>query len=117
MTIIPFLQRVDQVIINPLILLVFVLATLYFLYGIVKFLDPNTGEKDKIDARNAMLWGIVGMAIMFSVYGLMAFVLNTFGVGNGKQITGTNVIQPCTYVSTVSTASGTKPPPCPLPSQ
>ncbi len=79
-SIVCFLQKVDSVILNPLILLLFALAFVYFLYGIVKFLNPNTGEKDKTEARGAILWGIVGMAIMFSVYGLIAFILTTFGV-------------------------------------
>ena len=79
-SIVCFLKQVDDVILNPLILLVFALAFLYFIYGVVKFLNPSTGEKDKTEARDAMLWGIVGMAIMFSVYGIIAFILNTFGV-------------------------------------
>jgi hypothetical protein len=93
-----FLKNVDDVIINPLILLAFALATLYFFYGIVKFLNPNTGEKDKIEARSAILWGIVGMAIMFSVYGIIGFVLSTFGI-NKAPVTSSNVLSPCQYVT------------------
>lgn len=80
MTIVPFLDKLSDLIINPLILLVFVIAFLYFMYGIVKFLNPDTAEKDKLEARSAMLWGIIGMAIMFSVYGLINFVISTFGI-------------------------------------
>ena len=95
---ITFLQKIDDVIINPLIILAFALATIYFMYGIVKFLNPNTGEKDKLEARSAILWGIVGMAIMFSVYGLIGFVLTTFGVGTETQIDGSNVLNPSSYI-------------------
>lgn len=80
MTIVPFLNKVNDLILNPIILLLFALAFLYFLYGIVKFVNPGTGEKEKAEARNGILWGLVGMAIMFSVYGLINFVLATFGI-------------------------------------
>ena len=118
MTITPFLTKVDDVIINPLILLAFALATLYFFYGIVKFLNPNTGEKDKLEARSAILWGIVGMAIMFSVYGIIGFVLSTFGIAQpNAQINSGNVLTPCQYVTQPPSSGGTQPPPCPSTTQ
>lgn len=79
-TIIPFLKRVNAVILNPLILLVFSLAFLYFIYGIVKFLNMEAGDKNRKEAQDAILYGILGMVIMFSVYGIIRFVLATFGI-------------------------------------
>ena len=82
-TIIPFLQKVLDVILNPLITLLFALAFLYFAYGIIRFLSASGDDKSgkRIEARNSILWGIVGMVIMFSVYGIINFVLGTFGIG------------------------------------
>ncbi len=80
MTITEFLNNVSRVILNPLILLMFGLATVYFIYGIVKFLSLEAGDKARDDARRSILWGIVGMVVMFSVFGLIQFVLGTFGV-------------------------------------
>ncbi|MES3005288.1 MAG: hypothetical protein V4690_04290 [Patescibacteria group bacterium] len=82
MTIVPFLYKVNNLILNPLILLVFALAFLYFIYGIVMFLKTDPGDKGqtRIEARNSILWGIVGMVIMFSVYGIIRFILATFGI-------------------------------------
>lgn len=80
MDIIPFLNRVNGLILNPLILLAFGLSSVYFIYGIVKFLSLEAGDKNKKDAQNAIIWGLVGMVIMFSVYGIINFVLATFGV-------------------------------------
>jgi hypothetical protein len=37
-------------------------------------------DKSRKEAQNAILWGIVGMVIMFSVFGLIRFVLITFGI-------------------------------------
>ena len=80
MTIVPFLNRVNDVILNPLILLAFSLAFLYFFYGIVKFLSLDGGDKTRKEAQDAILYGIIGMVIMFSVYGIIKFVLATFGI-------------------------------------
>ncbi len=82
MTIVPFLQRVNQLILNPIILLLFVLAFIYFVWGVVRFLSTNSGDKSstRIEARNSIMWGLIGMTIMFSVYGIIGFVLDTFDI-------------------------------------
>lgn len=80
MTIVPFLVKVNNLILNPLILLAFGLSFVYFLYGLVKFLSLEAGDKSRKESQNAMLWGLLGMVIMFSVYGIIHFILATFGV-------------------------------------
>ena len=84
MTIVPFLHKVNNLILNPLILLMFAVSFVYFIYGIVKFLRLEAGDKEREEAKNAMLWGIVGMVIMFSVFGIIAFILRTFGLPNSS---------------------------------
>jgi hypothetical protein len=79
-TIVPFLNQLNKVILNPLILLMFGLALVYFIYGIIKFLSLPAGDKGREEARKSIMWGIIGMAIMFSVFGLIHFILSTFGV-------------------------------------
>lgn len=80
MTIIPFLNKVNDLILNPVIYLAFGLAVVYFFYGVVRFLSLPVGDKGRDEARSSILWGIVGMVIMFSVYGIIHFVLATFGI-------------------------------------
>ena len=81
-SIVSFLQRFSSVILNPIILLMFALSFLYFVYGVFKFLslDMNAVDKSRQEARDSIIWGIVGMVIMFSVFGLIRFVLDTFGI-------------------------------------
>jgi hypothetical protein len=82
MTIVPFLQQVSGLILNPIILLLFALSFLYFVYGVFKYLSvdaSDTGGKRE-EARDAIIWGIVGMVIMFSVYGIINFILTSFGI-------------------------------------
>ena len=80
MTIVPFLQRVSNLILNPIILLLFAVSFLYFVYGVFKFLSVDVADASRKESKNAIIWGIVGMVIMFSVYGILNFVLSTFGI-------------------------------------
>ena len=80
MTIVSFLSRVSDAILNPIILLLSAVAFLYFVYGVVRYLKTDVADSGREEARNAIIWGIVGMIIMFSVYGLINFVLATFGI-------------------------------------
>src|SRR3989344_2527655 len=68
------MYRFETYIINPAILVVFALGFMLFVYGLVAFLwKPNEGKQH-------MLWGIVGMLIMVSVYGILELLDNTFGL-------------------------------------
>jgi uncharacterized membrane protein YjfL (UPF0719 family) len=40
----------------------------------------NAVDKSRKEARDAIIWGIVGMVIMFSVFGVIKFVMDTFGI-------------------------------------
>ena len=73
------INRFTDQIINPLITLVFAIAFLYFLWGVYKFfiLDP---DHVKEEGKNHMLYGIIGMVIMLSVYSLIHFLAGTFGI-------------------------------------
>ncbi len=83
LTIIPFLNRVISIILNPLIYLAFGLATAYLFYNFVVFLSKQPGDKARDEAWAAIQWNIVGLIVMFSVYGLIAFVLDSFGIQVG----------------------------------
>lgn len=68
-------------IINILTILVVALALLAFLYGLMKYLFSLGGEKDA--GKQIMIWGVVALFVMVSVWGLVRVLSNTFGVGAG----------------------------------
>lgn len=80
MSITGFLDRLNYYILNPIIILGFALAFVYIIYSVVRFLSKDAADKDRIEARSAIIWGIFGLFIMFSVYGLIQLVLGTFGI-------------------------------------
>ena len=63
---------------NSVISLLFVLATVYFLWGVVNYVVGAGGDIKKLEqGKQHMLWGIVGMAIMLSAWGIVRAIQNT----------------------------------------
>lgn len=58
----------------------FVIATVVFLWGIVKFLTAAGDEAKLKEGKKLMTWGILGLVVMLSVWGIVRAVVNTFGL-------------------------------------
>ncbi|MDD3662420.1 MAG: hypothetical protein PHT84_00985 [Candidatus Pacebacteria bacterium] len=58
----------------------FSLATVAFIWGIIQyFMNPDNEEKRK-KGKSFLLWGLIGLFVMISVWGLVAVFSNTFGI-------------------------------------
>lgn len=75
-----FIHRVNQVIINPIILLLFSVAVIYFLWGVFMYVKDSESSDARDTGRRHMMYGVFGMFIMISVFGIINIVLNTIGV-------------------------------------
>ena len=74
-----YLTRFIDNIVNPVIYFLFAVALLYFLYGVLIFIINANDEAARKTGRQHMFWGIVGLFIMVSVYGIIGIVLGTIG--------------------------------------
>lgn len=75
------LNNLLKYIVNPAILLLFALGFTVFMYGLLEFMwHLNSGEASK-EGKQHMIWGIIGMFLMVSVYGVIAVIDETFGFG------------------------------------
>jgi TRAP-type C4-dicarboxylate transport system permease small subunit len=75
-----FLIKVAEQIVNPLILLLIAVAGILFAWGVFTFI-ANAGETEaRSQGQKAILWGIVGLAIMFGAYGILNVGTATFGI-------------------------------------
>lgn len=64
---------------GSVITLIFAIALAYFFWGVVQYTIAQTQEsKDK--GRGYMIWGLIALTVMFSVYGLIRILRNTFSV-------------------------------------
>ena len=70
----PYINNIFVVIFNPLIMLLFFIALAYFAFGIVKMLANPGNEEKRKEGKSHLLWGIVGMTIMLTVYGIIAII-------------------------------------------
>lgn len=68
---------------NTVIMLLFVLVTLYFIWGVVKYVSA-AGDEAKLKAgKQHMIWGIIGMAVMAGAWGIVNVVVNYLVGGSG----------------------------------
>ncbi len=79
--IITFVGKVDNYIVNPLIIFMFSLALMYFLYGVLDFFINSSSAGEKDTGKQHMMWGIVGMFLMIAVFGILRLIEHTFGLG------------------------------------
>src|SRR3989344_6728427 len=75
-----FLSNANRLIVNPLIGLLFALAVVYFLYGVFEFLLNQENDEKKTTGKSHMLWGVIGIGIMMSVWFIIQVILSTLGV-------------------------------------
>jgi len=63
-----------------------VVAFFVFILGIIKFIKAAGSEKDIKDSKNLIIWGIVGLFILVTIWGIIAFLGGEFGFGGGVGI-------------------------------
>lgn len=60
---------------------IFALAFLVFVYGVLNYFIFQAGdEKKREEGRAFVLWGLIGMVVLFSVWGFVNLLLSTLGI-------------------------------------
>lgn len=74
------LERIENTLIEPLILFLVAIGFLVFVYGIVEFMwGLSSDTESKNNGKQHILWGIVGMFIMAGAYGLLKLMIRILG--------------------------------------
>jgi len=81
-------KLVDSVggIINSLLPVLFALALVYFFWGLIVFIRAAGDAKKVEEGRGIMIYGIIALAVMVSVYGLIGWLQTTLGIQPTTQI-------------------------------
>jgi|TARA_B100001079_G_C16186375_1_gene415202 uncharacterized membrane protein YfcA len=74
------LEAIKGEILDPIVLLLFVLAVAYFFWGLAEFIWKSSDKEGRETGKEHMLWGIIGLFIMASVQGIIAIIEGTFGI-------------------------------------
>ena len=74
-------------VINVIIPVLFAVAILFFFWGLIQFLR-SAGDPEAQKAGKAhMIYGIIAIFVMVSIYGLVAWLQSTLGVTNTSTTT------------------------------
>ena len=74
------IQKINDAVLQPIVALLMAVAVGYFLFGVMKFVRNQDSEDAQVEGKKHMMWGIIGIAIMVSVYGILNFI-NSFVLG------------------------------------
>jgi len=77
-----FVERVNEVILFPLIALLFALAFFLFIFGCYQYLTHADESEARETGKMHILWSILGMFIMLVAYAILGIAANTFGLGD-----------------------------------
>lgn len=66
----------------PVLAVIFALAVLYFVWGVAGLILEKDNSEKLTMAKDRVLYGVIGMAIMVSAYGIIRFVAGTIGVNS-----------------------------------
>ena len=78
------LQRFMQYVWSPVAKVIFAAGFFLFLWGLVKFLWDIEEGSGQNEGKQHMFWGVIGMFIMVSIWGIISLILNTFGINNSS---------------------------------
>ncbi len=76
------LNNIYDVIMKPVIGLLFGVAFVVFAYGVLQFIAKRDDDKGREDGKKSIIYGIIGMVIMVSVFGIIRIITGTIGVEN-----------------------------------
>lgn len=75
-----FLGKVVGQIVNPLILLFAAAAFVLFVWGVFEFVRNSGDETKRSEGRMAIMWGLVGLVIIFGAYGIINIATKSFNL-------------------------------------
>ena len=78
----PLLNKINEFILNPIIGLAFAIASIVFFIGLFQFIRSASADSDREVGKKKIMYGLIGMFIMASAYGIIHIVIGTFGIPN-----------------------------------
>ena len=74
------LASIKSEILQPIIYLLVGLAVIYFLWGMFEFIQNADNSSKREDGYKHMIYGVIGLVIIFSVNGIIALITSTLGI-------------------------------------
>ena len=61
-------------------------ALLTFVFGVVRFIRSTGSEAEMKKNKQLLIWGVIGLFVLFTVWGLVAFLRSEFGLSGDPLI-------------------------------
>ena len=74
------LFNLTEDIINKLAPLLIAIAVIILLIGIINYIRAGDDEEKRAKGKNEMIYGIIGLFVMVSIWGLVAILSGTFNL-------------------------------------
>lgn len=71
--------------------IVFALALIFFFYGLAQFIR-SVSDKTIQEGKNKMIWGIISLFVMISIWGIISYIGDSLGIKAG---TNSSKAAPC----------------------
>lgn len=75
-----FLGKVTDAIIDPILTLITLAAFVVFVWGVVEFIQGAGNEEKRKVGQQHMIWGIIGLVIIFGAHAIIAVMASSIGV-------------------------------------
>jgi uncharacterized membrane protein len=69
---------------NTIIPILITLGVVYFIWGVVSYVIAKEEEAKKA-GRDKMIYGLIGIVVIVSIWGLVSILKNTFNLQNSSQ--------------------------------
>lgn len=69
---------------SSIIPLLITVALAAFIYGVLKYVINASDSTKREEGRQFMIWGIIALFVMLSVWGLVNILSNTFNLNNSQ---------------------------------
>jgi hypothetical protein len=66
-------------------------AFLVFVWGVARFIKSAGSEKEIKDSKNLIVWGVIGLFILVTIWGIISFMKNEFSFGKDVGIPQINL--------------------------
>lgn len=57
------------------------IAFLVFVLGVAKFIKSSGTDKEIKDKKNLLIWGVIGIFVLVTIWGIIAFLRSELGFG------------------------------------
>lgn len=76
------ITTITENVLNPLVGIIMALTLIYFLVGVVKYMQNVGDETKRKEGVSMMTYGVIALFVMVSVWGLVKVLQNSFSLDN-----------------------------------